>query len=142
MIALSRAAAGTWCGANQAGHVVALGATAGPSSSARAALATTPWAGASLALSGARATVRGSATGTSCSERIRGQRAAIGSIELEDVSDEIVGGLAATAAPGKLRPDGRAIGRHRQAAHHASIEAAEATAGRISDEARERGEPA
>src|SRR6266446_3763349 len=133
MIAVSRSAAGTWCGASQAGQlddgvIVASGA---PSSSARAALATTacgvvsppppappasPAPPAPPALPGppgARATVRGSATGTRCSEMIRGQRATVGGIELEGIGDEIVGALAAFAAASKLCPHRRLLGRYR-----------------------------
>src|SRR5690242_5071989 len=142
MIALSRSAAGTWCGANQAGHVVVPGATGGSSSSARAAQAMTLRGGASFALSGARATARGSATGTSCSERIRGQRAAFGAIELEGVGYEVVGRLAALPAARELRPEGGVVRGNRQAANHTRIEAAETTACGIGDKARERGEPA
>src|SRR6266446_4989645 len=139
MIAVSRSAAGTWCGASQAGQlddgvIVASGA---PSSSARAALATTargdvsPASPAPNGPPGARATVRGSATGTSCSERIRGQRATVGGIKLEGIGDEIVGALAALAAARKLCPHRRLLGRYRQAAHHAGVEAAKTTAGGI-----------
>src|SRR2546422_69215 len=105
MIEVSRSAAGIWCGASHAGQANdgASDARGAPSSSARAELATTARGGASPA--GSRATARGSATGTSCSERMRGQRAAVGGIELESISDEIVGGLAASAATGKLGPD-------------------------------------
>ena len=85
-------------------------ASGAPSSSARAALDTTARGDASPP--GSSATVRGSAIGTKCSERIRGQRAAVGSIEVERFGDDIVGGLAARAAPGKLGPDRRALGRH------------------------------
>ncbi len=88
----------------------ALLARGAPSSSARAALDTTARGDASPP--GSMATVRGSATGTRCSERIRGQRAAVGGIELERIGDEIVGGLGARAAPRKLGPDRRALGRH------------------------------
>jgi hypothetical protein len=103
MIAVNRSAAGTWCGASQAGQLeddLAIDAGGGPapSSSARAALATTARGGASPA--GSRATARGSAIGTRCSERIRGQRAAVGGIELEGLRDKIIGGLAAGAAAG------------------------------------------
>src|SRR5258707_8446145 len=141
MRALSRSAAGTWWGASQAGHGIAPGATAVPSSSARAALAMTPRGGASLALSGARATVRGSRTGTRCSERIRGQRAAVGSIELESIGNEIVGGLAALPAARELRPDGGLARGGREAADYSRIEAAETAARWIGDETRQRGQP-
>src|SRR2546425_1041298 len=115
MIVLSRSAAGTWCGASHGGHV--FDASGVQSSSARAALLTTSRGCASLA--GSRATARGSGTGTSCSERIRGQRATVGGIELEGIGDEIVGVLAARAAAGKLCPHRRLLGRYRQAAPHA-----------------------
>src|SRR5467141_3127193 len=149
MIAVSRWAAGTWCGASQAGQVEdgVIAASGAPSSSARAALATTargdvsPAPPAPPGPPGARATVRGSATGTRCSERIRGQRATVGGIELEGIGDEIVGALAAFAAASKLCPHRRLLGRYRQAAHDAGVEAAKTTAGGIGDEARERGEP-
>ena len=102
MIAVSRSAAGIWCGASQGGH--ATGAAGVLSSSARAAAATTERGGASPA--GSSATARGSATGTRCSERIRGQRAPVGEFELKDIGDEFVGGLTTGAAPGELLPDG------------------------------------
>src|SRR5882762_8463181 len=140
MIALSRSAAGTWWGASQAGHGVAPGATAVPSSSARAALATT--ARGATASPGASATVRGSRTGTRCSERIRGQRAAVGSIELESIGNEIVGGLAALPAARELRPDGGLARGGREAADYSRIEAAETAARWIGDETRQRGQPA
>src|SRR5213076_2188111 len=148
MIAVSRSAAGTWCGASQAGQTVAVGATACPSSSARAALATTLRGGASPAspafpaLPGARATVSGSATGTSCSERIRGQRAAVGGIELEGLGNEFVGGLTTLAAARELRPDRGVVCRNGETADHSRIEAAEPTARRIRNQASERREPA
>src|SRR6266446_8780044 len=142
MIALSRSAAGTWCGASQAGQVVAVGAIVCPSSSARAALATTLRGGASPALPGASATVRGSATGTRCSERIRGQRAAVGAIELESLGNEIIGGLTALAAARELRPDDGVIGGDRESADHSRVEATEPAARRIRHEACKRGEPA
>src|SRR6266487_5386537 len=108
MMALNRFAAGIWWGASQAGQVaggVTL-ATDAPSSSARAAAQTTSRGAASPA--GSSATARGSATGTRCSERIRGQRAAVGAIELEGIGDEIVGWFAAFAATRELVPYGRA----------------------------------
>src|SRR5437867_3886840 len=117
MIAVSRSAAGTWCGASQAGQGDdASDANGAPSSSARAALATTARGDVSPAPPGppgARATVRGSATGTRCSERIRGQRATVGGIELEGIGDEIVGALAALASAGKLCPDRGLLGGYR-----------------------------
>ena len=105
MIEVSRSAAGTWCGASHGGHV--FGASGVQSSSARAALLTTSRGGAPpapAAPAGARATARGSGTGTSCSERIRGQRATVGGIELEGVGDEIVRRFAALAAARERRP--------------------------------------
>ena len=109
MIVLSHSAAGTWCGASHGGHV--FDASGVQSSSARAALLTTSRGGASPAPpappappAGARATARGSGTGTSCSERIRGQRATVGGIELEGVGDEVVRGFAALAAARERRP--------------------------------------
>ena len=113
MMALNRFAAGIWWGASQAGQVaggVTL-ATDAPSSSARAAAQTTSRGAASPA--GSSATARGSATGTRCSERIRGQRAAVGAIELESIGDEIIGGLAALAVTRELRPYGGTAGRDR-----------------------------
>ena len=113
MMALNRFAAGIWWGASQAGQVaggVTL-ATDAPSSSARAAAQTTSRGAASPA--GSSATARGSATGTRCSERIRGQRAAVGVIELESIGDEIIGGLAALAVTRELRPYGGTAGRDR-----------------------------
>src|SRR5512145_2693312 len=101
MMALSRSAAGTWCGASHAGHAIA--ETGLPSSSARAALETTSRAGACAP--GASVTASGSGTGTSCSDRIRGQRAAVRTVELQGFGDEVVRRLTAVASPRKLGPD-------------------------------------
>src|SRR5437667_11326369 len=138
MIALSRSAAGTWCGASQAGQVRSVGATACPSSSARAALATMLRGGASPAPPGASATVRGSATGTRCSERIRGQRAAGGAIELERLGNEIIGGLTALAAARGFSPDGGGAGRDGEAADHSRVGAAVLAARHIRNQAGQR----
>src|SRR6266542_3759207 len=111
----------------EGGHceaAAASGASDGPSSSARAALPTTSHGCASPA--GRSATAKGSGTGTRCSERIRGQRAAVGAIEFERISDEIVSGLTAVTAARELRPDCGASGRHGQTAHDTRIEATKA----------------
>src|SRR5919197_5011428 len=141
MMALSRSAAGIWCGASQAGHGDDEAGAPGPRwSSAPAALAATARGEASPA--GSSATASGSETGTSCSERMRGQRAAIGGIELEDVGNEIISGLAGGATARQLRPEGRGMRWDRQPSHHARIEAAESAACRVGDEPRECGQPA
>src|SRR2546428_10577658 len=119
---------------------VALGTSGALSSSARAALQTTSRGDASPA--GWSATARGSGTGTRCSDRIRGQRAAIGLIEMEGVSDEVISGFTGHAAPRERSPGARPGGRHREAAHDARIEAAEPASRWIGDEPGERRHPA
>ena len=109
MIEVSRSAAGIWCGASHAGQEErggAIDAIDVPSSSARAAAQATSRGAASPG--GSSATARGSATGTRCSDRIRGQRAAVGAIESEGIGDEIVGWFAAFAATRELVPYWRA----------------------------------
>src|SRR2546423_5823556 len=140
MMAVSRSAAGTWCGASHAGHATGVSATGGRSSSARVALAMTARGAACAA--GSRATVSGSATATSCSERMRGQKASIGEIELESIGDEFIGGFTVPAVTCEVRPDRCAIWRDREAAHDPGIEAAKSAACRISHETGERREPA
>src|SRR6185503_18154918 len=105
MMAVRRLAAGTWCGASHDGGGDVTGARGQPSSSARAAAPTTARGGASPA--GSSATARGSATGSRCSERIRGQSAPVGGIELKGVGNEVVGGLVAATEMRELLPDRR-----------------------------------
>src|SRR5437899_12126590 len=119
---------------------VALGTSGALSSSARAALQTTSRGDASPA--GWSATARGSGTGTRCSDRIRGQRAAIGLIEMEGVSDDVISGFAGHAATRERSPGARPGGWHWKAAHDARIEAAEPAPRRIGDEPGERRQPA
>src|SRR5437667_7148409 len=140
MIAVSRSAAGTWCGASQAGHATGGSPTGGLSSSARAALATTARGGACVP--GSRATVSGSATATSCSERMRGQNASVGEVELKSIGDEIIGGFTVAAVTSEVRPDWRAVGRDRQPAHDPRVEAAKSAARGIRHEPGECREPA
>src|SRR2546429_8359319 len=109
MIGGGRSGAGIWCGASHAGHEErggAIHAIGVPSSSARAAAQATSRGAASPG--GSSATARGSATGTRCSDRIRGQRAAGGAIEVEGIGDENVGWGAAVAATRGLVPYGSA----------------------------------
>ena len=110
-MALSRSAAGSWCGASHGGHASASSVvpTAGPSSSARAAQPASARAGAWRLPRGRSATASGSGTGTSCSARIRGgsevrEGTAVDVIELERISDGVVGGLAARAKGGECGP--------------------------------------
>src|SRR2546430_8307254 len=141
MIVGARAAGGTWWGASHSGHDD-WGTpcySAAPSSSARAARWMTWRGGASRP--GWSATVSGSGTGTSCSDRIRGQRAAIGLIEFEGISDEVIGGFAVTAVFGQRRPQ-RGIRRwNREIADDPRVEAAKATARGVGDQPRQSSQP-
>src|SRR5205807_8040875 len=113
-------------------HATGGPATDSPSSNARAALATTARGGACAA--GSRATASGSATATSCSERMRGQNASIGEVELENIGNEFIGGFTVPAVTIEVRPDRCAVWRDREAAHDPGVEAAKSTARRIRHE--------
>src|SRR2546430_16068254 len=141
MIVGARAAGGTWWGASHSGHDDwgTPCSSAAPSSSARAARWMTWRGGASRA--GWSATVAGSGTGTSCSERIRGQRAAIGLIEFEGISDEVIGRFTVTAVFGQRRPKRGIRRRNREIADDPRVEAAKATARGVGDQPRQSSQP-
>src|SRR5256885_5265657 len=140
MIVLTGWAAGTGWGASHSGHADwGAHSSAAPSSSGRAARWMTWRGGASRP--GWSATVSGSGTGTSCSDRIRGQRAAIGLIEFEGISDEVIGRFAVTAVFGQRRPE-RGIRRwNRETADDPRVEAAKATPRGVGDQPRQSSQP-
>src|SRR6266498_501333 len=127
MIAVSRRAAGAWCGASHGGAPAGI---SGRSSRARAARAATAAGAAAVSVPSRRAS--GSAGVSRCSERIRGgggdtgEWTAVGSIEVEQLGNEGLVGHSARAGGGELRPTRRGGGRHGQPAHDARVEAPEA----------------